>query len=222
MEMMNRLFALTFFAVLAASVCAGGQQAQQNPPTAQAKPPAGQAKPAAPPVAPPVIPQGLPPPPGYVIGADDVLVVTFWRDRDLSGEVTVRPDGKISLPLVNDIDAVGLTPEQLRDKVTEAARQFVEDPNVTVVVRTINSRRVFVTGQVARPGPYPLTSTMTVLQAIAVSGGLSDFAKQKSISVVRTEGRVTTRFRFNYKDVLNGKNLRQNIELKPGDTIIVP
>ncbi len=151
-----------------------------------------------------------------------MLQVLYWREKDVSAEVTVRPDGMISLPLLNDVKAAGLTPEQLRDAVNEAAKKFFEDPNVTINIKTINSRKVFITGSVAKPGPYPLTAPTTVLQLISMAGGLTEFAKQKDIAVMRTENGKQLRFPFNYKDVAKGKNLKQNIELKPGDTVIVP
>jgi polysaccharide export outer membrane protein len=137
--------------------------------------------------------------------------------------VAVRPDGKISLPLVNEVHAAGLTPEQLRLKLTEAAGKLIEDPNVTVVVKTINSRKVFVIGQVNKPGPYPLTAATTVLQLLATAGGPLEYADTKKILITRTEsGGRQVSFKFNYKDVIQGKNLKQNIELLPGDTVIVP
>ncbi len=167
-------------------------------------------------------PVGVAAPPDYTIGPNDVLTVVFWRDKDMSGDVSVRPDGKISLPLVNDVQAAGLTPEQLRQQLTTAAARFVDDPTVTVVVKEINSRRAFITGQVAKPGPYPLSGPTTVLQLIAMAGGVLEYADSKHIVVMRTESGGPVSFTFNYKDVLKRKNLQQNIELKPGDTIIVP
>jgi polysaccharide export outer membrane protein len=161
-------------------------------------------------------------PPGYVIGADDVLSILFWREKELSAEVTVRPDGKVTLPLLNDIQAAGLTPEQLRDRVVEAARRYVEDPNPTVMVKTINSRKVFITGQVEKPGPYQLSGSMTILQLIAMAGGLREFVDGKNISVMRTEDGRQMVYRFNYRDVVSRRKLDQNIELKPGDTVVVP
>ena len=164
----------------------------------------------------------VPRPAEYVIGADDVLTVVVWREKDLSGDVTVRPDGKISLPLLNDVTASGLTPDELRQQLTQAASKFVAEPTVTVVVKQINSRKVFITGQVSRPGPYPLVASTTVLQLIAMAGGVLEYADTKNIVVMRSEkGRHMT-FKFNYKDVMKLKNIRQNIELKPGDTVIVP
>ena len=176
-----------------------------------AKPPAGV-----------TIPTGVATPPDYVIGPDDVLTVVFWRDKDMSSDVTVRPDGKISLPLLNDVQASGLTPDQLRLQLTEAATKFVEDPTVTIVVKEIHSRKVFITGQVAKPGPYGLAGPTTVLQLIAMAGGVLEYADSKNITILRNENGRPVSYRFNYKDVSKRKNLRQNIELKPGDTIIVP
>lgn len=161
-------------------------------------------------------------PPGYVIGVDDVLSVVFWRDKEMSADVVVRPDGKISLPLVNDVQAAGYTPEQLRGELVKAASRFIEDPNATVVVKEIHSRRVFVTGQVAKPGTYDLTGDMNVLQLIAEVGGLLEYADEKNIVVIRNTGGKEQRFRFNYKDVVRGKNVNQNILLQPGDTVVVP
>jgi len=171
----------------------------------------------------PVVPANVPPPPpDYVIGPDDVLQVLFWREKENSAEVVVRPDGMISLPMLNEIQAGGLTPEQLRDKVITEARRFIIEPEVSVIVKTINSRKVFITGQVAKPGAYPLGAPTTVLQLIAMAGGLGDFAKQKSITIMRIENGKPVSYPFNYKDVTRGKSLKQNILLKPGDTVIVP
>lgn len=161
-------------------------------------------------------------PAGYLIGAGDVLTVVFWRDKEMSAEVVVRPDGKISLPLVNDVQAAGYTPEQLRLALEKAAEQFVAEPNATVVVKEINSRKVYITGNVAKPGTYPLADDMTVLQLIAVAGGLLEYADSKGIVVMRRDGGRDQHFKFNYKDVVRQKNLRQNIALKPGDTVVVP
>jgi polysaccharide export outer membrane protein len=169
-----------------------------------------------------VVPAGIATPADYVIGPDDVLGIVFWREQDLSSEVTVRPDGKISLPLLNEIQATGLTPEQLRSNLTQAANRYVEDPAVTVVVKAVNSRKVFITGQVNKPGPYPLSAPTTVLQLLATAGGVQEYAKAERIVVMRTENGKTVSHKFNYKQVSQGKNLQQNIELKPGDTIVVP
>jgi len=161
--------------------------------------------------------------PPYVIGPDDVLSIVFWKDKDLSAEVTVRPDGKVSLPLLNDIQAQGRTPDELRDALKQAAQAFVEDPNPTVMVKEIKSRRVFITGQVEKPGPYPLTGETTVLQLIAMAGGIREFADGSNITIIRKADNGRTEILpFNYRDVLKRKNLTQNVQLKPGDTVVVP
>jgi polysaccharide biosynthesis/export protein len=166
---------------------------------------------------------GLAQDPHYVIGPDDVLSVVFWRDKDMSQDVVVRPDGKISLPLVNDVQAGGLTPSQLRDSIKDAARRFVEDPSVTVVVKQINSRKVFITGEIEKPGPYPINGPTSVMQLISLAGGLKEYTDGKRILIMRTDkgGRKVARL-FNYREVLAGKNLEQNIDLEPGDTVVVP
>ena len=161
-------------------------------------------------------------PPDYVIGTDDVLGIVFWREKDMSVDVQVRPDGKITLPLMNDMQAAGLTPDRLREQITAAAGKYVEDPNVTVLVKTMNSRKVFVTGQVLKPVQYPLTGPTTVVQIIALAGGLQEYADEDKILVMRTEAGRQAAYPFNYNDILRGRNLGQNIELKPGDTVIVP
>ena len=165
---------------------------------------------------------GTPLPSDYVIGPDDVLGIVFWRDTDMTGDVTVRPDGMITLPLLQDVKAAGLTPDQLRQQIQQAAAKFISDPNVTVTVRTINSRNVFITGEVARPGLYPVSGQMTVLQLIAVAGGLTEYANRKEITITRTDNGKAQTFKFNYNDVSKGKNVNQNIFLKPGDTVVIP
>ena len=160
-------------------------------------------------------------PPDYVIGSEDLLSVVFWREKEMSTDVVVRPDGKISLPLLKDVQAAGYTPEQLTGELVKAASKYISQPNATVIVKEINSRKVFVVGQVAKPGAFPLTRDMTVLEVIALAGDVLEYAKSKSIVVVRKDGQGG-RFKFNYKDVTKGKNVEQNILLKPGDTIIVP
>jgi polysaccharide export outer membrane protein len=158
----------------------------------------------------------------YTIGVGDVLNIVFWRETELSGEVVVRPDGKITVPLVKDITAVGLTPAQLQTELEASAKRFIQEPNATVSVRTINSRQVFITGNVVRPAAYPLHGPTTVLQFIAQAGGVLEFAKADEIVIMRTEHGKATSFKFNYNDVKKAKNLTQNIELRPGDTVIVP
>lgn len=162
------------------------------------------------------------PPPDYVIGPEDQLSIVFYHDKEMSADVVVRPDGKISLPLLNDVLASGLTPEQLRQRVIVDAKRFVQDPNATVVVRQINSRKVFITGAVERPGNFPLIGPTTVLQLIATAGGVKEYADAKKILIIRSEGGRQSTFNFNYKDVVSQKNMTQNILLRPGDTVVVP
>jgi polysaccharide export outer membrane protein len=188
----------------------------------QSAPQSTTTKPPLPGTAPPIAPVGVVPPPGYVIGPDDVLAIVFWREKDLSGDVVVRPDGMISLPLLDEISATGLTPAELRAKVMAEADKLVEDASVTIVVKQINSRKVYITGSVAKPGAYPLSGSMTVVQLIALAGGLLEFAEGTKIRVMRTEKGTPVALPLNYKSFSEGKNLRQNIELKPGDTVVVP
>jgi polysaccharide export outer membrane protein len=162
------------------------------------------------------------PPAGYVIGPEDVLTILFWRDKDMSGDVTVRPDGKISTPLLNDIQAAGLTPEELRVRINNEAAHYIEDPNATVVVKQINSRKVFIAGEVEKPGVYPLSGPMSVLQLIANAGGFKEYAKRDAILIVRKEEGRQVQLPFDYNAVVRGKKLNQNVELKPGDTVVVP
>lgn len=208
------LAAALFFALAPA---AAAQTPTQQPPAV----PTTQTPEAPPRAATPGAATGLPVPTDYVIGPDDVLGIIFWRDPDMTGDVTVRPDGNITLPLIRDIKAAGLRPDELREQIAKAASQYIQDPNVTVVVRQINSRNVFITGNVARPGPYPLSGQMTVLHLISIAGGLTEFADAKKIMIMRTENGKTESFRFNYKEVSEGKNLEQNITLRPGDTVVV-
>jgi len=158
----------------------------------------------------------------YIIGPGDVLGVVFWREKELSGDVAVLPDGRITLPLINEINAAGLTAEELRRKLVDAAKQYVTDPTATVVIRQVNSRRVFITGMVAKTGQYPLYQTTTVLQLISMAGGLLEYAKSSNIVIIRNEQGRQVSYKFNYKEVSKQKNLFQNIELKPGDTVVVP
>lgn len=160
--------------------------------------------------------------PDYVIGADDVLDINVWKEPDVSRTVPVRPDGKISLPLLQDIQAARLTPLQLQARITEGLKKYLSDPQVTVIVTAVNSRRVYILGEVSRTGALPLLMNMTVLQALSAAGGFREFADLKKIYVMRKENGKQTLFPFNYKDVVRGIHPEQNIELKPGDTIIVP
>lgn len=158
----------------------------------------------------------------YKIGPQDVLRIDVWKETEITRTVPVRPDGKISLPLLNDIQAVGLTPMQLANAISEGLKKFITAPQVTVSVSEINSRRVFVTGEVTRPGTFPLLPDMTVLQALSSSGGFTQFAKMKKIYILRTESGRQVKHSFNYKEAVDGKNPEQNILLEPGDVIVVP
>lgn len=161
-------------------------------------------------------------PPGYVIGPEDVLGVLFWRDEDMSGDTTVRPDGMITLPLVGDIRAAGISPEGLKAIIEKEAARYLTEPTVTVVVREINSRHVYITGEVATSGEYPLTGPLSVMQLIALAGGLNEYAEKNDITIMRLENGQQRAYKFRYSDVARGKALGQNIQLRPGDTVIVP
>jgi polysaccharide biosynthesis/export protein len=158
----------------------------------------------------------------YVIGAQDVLDINVWKDPEISRVVPVRPDGKISLPLLNDVQAAGLNPAQLAAQITERLKKYETNPQVTVIVTTINSQRVYILGEVTRPGAFPLLPNMTVLQALSSAGGFTQFAKEKNIYVLRTEDGKQVKHPFNYKEVIGGKKSEQDIVLKAGDTIVVP
>jgi polysaccharide biosynthesis/export protein len=160
-------------------------------------------------------------PTDYIIGADDILDVRVWKEPDLSAEVVVRPDGKISLPMLNDVQAAGLKPEQLAEVVEKAAQKYVRDPEATVMVKAINSRKITIIGQVGKSGSLPLSTGMTVLQAIGEAGGFSEDANKSDVVIVRVENGVEKRYKFNYNEVVNGKKTQQNIRLLPGDTILV-
>lgn len=160
--------------------------------------------------------------PGYVIGAQDILEISVWKEADFSRAVPVRPDGKITLPLLNDVQAAGLTPVQLAANLTKLLTKYITDPQVTVIVDRINSRMIFMSGEINRPGAIPLLMNMTVLQAISMAGGPNQFGNPKKIYVLRTENGKQVRYPFNYKDAIKGKGFKENILLKPGDTIVVP
>jgi polysaccharide biosynthesis/export protein len=158
-------------------------------------------------------------PAGYVIGQGDVLRVTVWKEPDLTGDVTVRPDGRITLPLLGDVAAAGSTPSQLAAGLAGEFSRLVEGARVTVSVSQALSARVYVVGQMMRPGEFPLAGRLTVLQALALAGGFKDFAKVESIVIVREDQTVIP---FNYKRVADGKDVSQNVALAAGDTIVVP
>jgi len=167
-------------------------------------------------------PAGVALPAGYLIGPEDVLTIVVWREKDMSTDAVVRPDGQISIPLLNDLQAAGLTPDQLKATIEKAAAKFMAEPNATVIVKTINSRKVHIVGNVLKAGTYPLQGDTTVLQLIAQAGGLQEWADSKHITVMRKEDGKDKALSFNYKDVVKQKNLQQNVLLKPGDTVIVP
>ena len=192
-------------ALVVVSMCLGGLVSAQQPPAAKPAPAAGVAT-----------------PDDYVIGPEDVLVITFFRDETMSGEALVRPDGKITLRLLGDIPAGGLTTQQLGEELVKLASKYLEDATVTVVVKQINSRRVTVVGEVARQGEYKINGPMTVLQAIGQAGGVTEFADKANISVIRTVNGVQKALPFDYEAVTRGKKLEQNILLKPGDQVAVP
>jgi polysaccharide export outer membrane protein len=190
-----------------------GVWAQDDPDNSAAKP-----EKAAPETHPPAASSA---PADYVIGADDTLRIAVWNEPNLNATLPVRPDGKISLPLLDDVQAAGLTPLQLRDVIKEKLKKFVTDPRVTVVVTAMNSQRIFVTGEVTHSGAVALLPNMTMLQALA-GAGFTQFANLKAIYLLRIRDGQQTKIPFNYKDVVKGNHPEQNILLKPGDTIVVP
>lgn len=162
-------------------------------------------------------PEGL-----YEMGPEDVLQVLVWKNEALSKTVMVRPDGWISLPLIGDVKAAGTTPMRLKGIIVEKLKEFVADPNVTVIVEDIRSFKVFIIGEVAKPGAYALKSSTSVVQALSMAGGFTQFASRARIVVLRNEGGKEVGIRFNYNEVASGSDLSKNLQLRPGDTIIVP
>lgn len=156
----------------------------------------------------------------YIIGAEDSLQVTVWKEPTLSGTVPVRPDGRISLVLVGDLPAAGRTPMQLADDITARLKKYIQDPNVSVVVMSVNSQKIFLVGEVGHVGPVMMTAGMTALQAVAAGGGLTPYANAKKIYILRNEAGKQEKIPFNYKQALKGDT--QGPELKSGDTIVVP
>jgi polysaccharide biosynthesis/export protein len=197
-------------AILAVATVSGAQTDDKN----------GSASPAA--ASPAAVPQSQADE-NYVIGANDVLAINVWKEPEISRSVPVRSDGKISLPLVGDIQAGGRTPHDLKDELTSKLKNYISEPEVTVMVQEIRSKKFNVMGQVARPGAFPITNSMTILDGLALAGGFRDFAKKKSIYVLRKNADGTdARLPFNYKDVIGGKHAEQNVKLQPGDTVVVP
>jgi len=160
--------------------------------------------------------------PNYSIGPEDVLTIDVWKEPEISRTVPVRRDGKISLPMLNDVQAAGLTPTQLGSEIVAKLRATVINPHVTVIVAQMSSQRIYILGQVTRGGAYPLVPDMTAVQALSIAGGFTPFAKLKKIYVMRAENGENKVFPINYKEVVSGRNAQQNIRLKPGDTIVVP
>ena len=157
----------------------------------------------------------------YVIGPSDVLAITIWKEPTLSGTILVRPDGMVSLALLGDVQAAGLTPLQLSDQISTKLKKYIQDPNVSVVVSQIHSKVVYLLGEVMKRGPVEMTPGMTLLEAISSAGGLTDFANQKKIYILRTDGGPRQRMPVHYKEALKGDSTL-NLVLKPGDTIVVP
>ncbi|MGE5057561.1 MAG: polysaccharide biosynthesis/export family protein [Acidobacteriota bacterium] len=159
----------------------------------------------------------------FVIGNDDVLAINVWKEPDVSRSVPVRSDGKISLPLVGEVQAAGETPKKLEVEIADRLKNYISEPEVTVIVQQINSQKFNVLGMVSRPGSYTLTNSPTVLDAIALAGGFRDFAKQKAIYVLRQNPDGTqTRLPFNYKEAIKGLKPEQNVKLQARDTVVVP
>ncbi|MGC2057374.1 MAG: polysaccharide biosynthesis/export family protein [Candidatus Sulfotelmatobacter sp.] len=159
----------------------------------------------------------------FVIGNDDVLAISVWKEPEISRSIPVRSDGRISLPLVGEVQATGETPLKLEQEIAARLKSYIDEPEVTVIVQQINSQKFNILGMVTRPGSFPIASAATVLDAIALAGGFRDFAKQKSIYVLRQNSDGSqTRIPFNYKQVVKGQNPAQNIKLQPRDTIVVP
>lgn len=159
----------------------------------------------------------------FVIGNDDKLNINVWKDTELTKTVQVRPDGKISMPLIGELQAAGRTPLQLENEITDKLKAYIAQPDVTVIVEQINSQKFNILGRVAKPGSYSLTTTTTVLDAIAQAGGFQDFAKQKDVYILRPKpGGGEVRLPFNYKDVIKGKHTEENVRLEPHDTVVVP
>lgn len=208
---MKKTLAIAFMLVLVLGMATAEDKKDKQAAKKDADVPAQEVKPAAPASE------------EYVIGPEDVLHVNVWKEPELSqNSVSVRSDGKISMPLLNDIQASGSTPTQLAASITEKLKQYVTDPRVTVTVIAMNSRRIFMMGEVARAGAYPMLPNMTLIQALSAGGGFSPYANLKKMYLLRTEGGKQVKIPINYKALISGSAPEQNIPLKPGDTIVVP
>jgi polysaccharide export outer membrane protein len=201
----RRLFALSLALFLGPIVAAQKPEAPAEKPEASAKPPAASAAERE-----------------YKIGPQDVVQIDVWKEPEISRTIPVRPDGKISVPLLHDVQAAGLTAMELATSLRDGLSKYLNNPQVNVTVTQINSRRVYLTGEVTRAGAIPLLPNMTVLQALASGGGFTQFAKMKNIYVLRTENGKQVKHPFNYKEVVKGNLSEQNILLQDGDTIVVP
>ncbi|MBZ5647048.1 MAG: polysaccharide biosynthesis/export family protein [Acidobacteriia bacterium] len=209
---MNKRIALAFMTMLLLSFAVVAQEKEQKK-AGQKEAEVTEQKPA---------PAPEPASEEYVIGPEDVLHINVWKEPELSGQVAVRPDGKISLALLNDLQAAGCTPLKLAADIGEKLKQYVTDPRVTVTVAQMNSRRIFIMGEVGRAGAFPMLPNMTLMQAFSSAGGFSPFAKIKKIYMLRTENGKQTKMPINYKALISGSAPELNIRLKPGDTIVVP
>jgi polysaccharide export outer membrane protein len=219
--MSRALPALTVVSVLLSAASLSAQTATDTPGVVAA--PGGSTSASRSTESPVLGPGGVPLPADYVIGPEDVLGVLFWREADMSvAEVTVRSDGKITLPLLGDLVASGKKPDALKGELEKAASKYLTEPNVTVAVRQVNSLKVYILGEVKNPGPYPLAGPRTVMQLIALAGGLNEYAKKNDIRVIRTEEGRQRSFPFHYEHVVSGRALAQNLQLLPGDTVVVP
>jgi polysaccharide export outer membrane protein len=163
-----------------------------------------------------------PPPAEYQIGPEDVLDVVFWREKELSGAVTVRPDGIITIPLIGEIQTGGKTPPLVAAEIQKLAERYLTNPIVSVGLRQMNSRKIYVTGEVNASGAYPLTGVLTVMQAISLAGGVREFARLDAITILREEAGRTRALSVNYDEISRGRRLEQNYQLQPGDTVVVP
>jgi len=211
---MRRILILSLFLLtsIAAASFVFAQSAQNPRGTASTAP----VRPALPDVRPAVLT------PPYIIQPNDVLEIFVWKEEKLTRKVFVRPDGRISFPLIQDLTAAGLSTGELKQRIEDSLKQYIEVPNVTVILEAIQSYRIYVTGKVAKPGVYGSEKQINILQAIAMSGGFLEFADPSNIVVIRTNGDDSSRFVFNYNDVLKAKNFNANMLLKSGDVVVVP
>jgi polysaccharide export outer membrane protein len=205
---------VSILASIWAQMAYGQNRGQENAPTAPIRVEAPKAQPGQANTSAPVAVD----PRTYVIGPEDVLFIRVWREMDFSGSYVVRPDGRISLPLIGEIQAAGLTPDRLGAQLTQALADYINKPDVTVTISQVNSKKYYITGQVFRSGEFPLITPTRIFDALNNGGGFRDFANKKKIIIVRGAQRL----KFNYEDIIKGKNLEQNIFLENGDTIVVP